>query len=64
MAAIATDILKLFRDLNDTGRTIVMITHDRDIARQAARLVTFRDGMIQSDTIAASRAAAQEKAPA
>jgi ABC-type lipoprotein export system ATPase subunit len=27
-----------------------MITHDRDVARQAPRLVTFRDGTIQSDT--------------
>jgi putative ABC transport system ATP-binding protein len=49
-SAIASDILRLFRALNSEGRTIVMITHDRDVARQAPRLVTFRDGTIQSDT--------------
>jgi putative ABC transport system ATP-binding protein len=60
-SAIAGDILRLFRDLNAEGRTIVMITHDRDVARQAPRLVTFRDGMIQSDVRAEAAACASAK---
>jgi putative ABC transport system ATP-binding protein len=43
------DIADLFVKLNDSGKTIVMITHETDIARFAKRIVTFRDGTILSD---------------
>jgi putative ABC transport system ATP-binding protein len=43
------EIMKLLRDLNQQGRTIVLITHEPDIASFAQRVVRVRDGVIVSD---------------
>jgi putative ABC transport system ATP-binding protein len=43
------EIMKLLRDLNQQGRTIVLITHEADIAAFAWRVVRLRDGVIVSD---------------
>jgi putative ABC transport system ATP-binding protein len=43
------EIMKLLRDLNQQGRTIVLITHEPDIAAFAQRIVRLRDGVIVSD---------------
>ena len=43
------EIMKLLRDLNRQGRTIVLITHEADIASFASRVVRLRDGVIVSD---------------
>ena len=43
------EIMKLLRDLNQQGRTIVLITHEADIAGFAQRVVRLRDGVIVSD---------------
>ena len=43
------EIMKLLRDLNEQGRTIVLITHESDIAGFAHRVVRLRDGMILTD---------------
>jgi putative ABC transport system ATP-binding protein len=43
------DVLELFRRLNDTGQTIVMVTHDVAIASAAQRTVVMRDGRIVDD---------------
>jgi putative ABC transport system ATP-binding protein len=43
------EIMKLLRDLNEQGRTIVLITHEPDIAAFAQRVVRLRDGIIVSD---------------
>ena len=43
------EIMKLFRDLNASGITIIMVTHERDIASHARRIVVMRDGQIRSD---------------
>jgi putative ABC transport system ATP-binding protein len=40
------DILDLFQSMNDDGHTIVMVTHDREVASRARRLVTLCDGML------------------
>ncbi|HTK03555.1 MAG TPA: ABC transporter ATP-binding protein [Alphaproteobacteria bacterium] len=40
------EILKLLKDLNKKGNTIVLVTHEQDIARQAKRIVQVRDGLI------------------
>lgn len=45
----ADEIMKIFEDLNDAGHTIVMITHEPDIARHATRIIILRDGKIISD---------------
>lgn len=42
------EVLKLFRKLNDMGNTIVMITHDLEVAKAAKRVVKIVDGEISS----------------
>lgn len=46
------DVMKILRELNEEGRTIVLITHDNDIARQATRAIRIIDGKVVSDTLA------------
>ncbi len=48
-------VLALFQALNQAGRTIVLVTHDAQIARHASRLVTLHDGRLISDTVVAGR---------
>ena len=56
----STEIMGIFQHLNDTGKTVVLITHEPDIAQHAKRIVHVRDGRIQQDqTIAQHRVAAQ-----
>jgi putative ABC transport system ATP-binding protein len=43
------EIMGIFQKLNDSGKTVVLITHEPDIAQHAKRVVTVRDGLIQSD---------------
>lgn len=43
------EIMALVKDLNKQGRTILMITHEKDIAKQAKKIITLRDGMIVSN---------------
>jgi len=43
------DILKLFDDLNAQGKTIIMVTHDSNVAKRSHRVVRLRDGLIESD---------------
>jgi putative ABC transport system ATP-binding protein len=45
------DIMALFRELHDSGQTIVLVTHEHDIAEHAHRTVTLRDGVISSDVL-------------
>jgi putative ABC transport system ATP-binding protein len=47
----SAEILKLLVGLNDTGRTVVIITHEEDVARFAKRIVRMRDGRIESDHV-------------
>ena len=44
------EIMKVFRQLNQNGSTIVLITHEAEIAAHASRIVFFRDGRLISDT--------------
>ncbi|MBP9702844.1 ABC transporter ATP-binding protein [Candidatus Woesebacteria bacterium] len=45
----AEEIMQIFNDLNKRGHTIVMITHEPDIAAYARRVITIRDGRLVSD---------------
>lgn len=58
------EILALFDTLNDEGRTIIMVTHEDDVAARAKRVVRLRDGLLQSDVAndRASRLAAAQRA--
>ena len=44
-------VLEIFKDLNKRGQTIVVITHEREIAEQSQRIITIKDGEISSDSI-------------
>jgi putative ABC transport system ATP-binding protein len=43
------EIMGIFQELNDAGKTVVLITHEPDIAQHAKRIVHMRDGLIQQD---------------
>ena len=45
------EIMGLFHQLNDGGRTIIMVTHDEDVARHARRIIRLRDGRIVDDQV-------------
>jgi len=51
----AAEIMSVFDDLHASGQTIIMVTHEHPIAAHAARIITLRDGNIESDdaTVAA-----------
>jgi putative ABC transport system ATP-binding protein len=55
------EIMALFQDLHAEGKTVVLVTHEEDIARHAQRIVRFRDGHIVSDQPVTDRADAHEK---
>ena len=60
-SAMSVEIMALFEKLNRDNRTIIMVTHEPDIAQYAHRKVTFRDGHILSDErSAAPRSAIEE----
>jgi len=46
----AEEIMAIFQKLNDEGNTVIMITHEPDIAQHAKRIIVIRDGKIVSDT--------------
>jgi len=48
--ATSRDIMSIFSELSDAGNTILLITHEEDIANYAKRNIRLRDGKIESDT--------------
>lgn len=47
----SVDIMNLFDDIHKKGNTIILVTHEEDIARHAHRILRLRDGEIESDEI-------------
>jgi putative ABC transport system ATP-binding protein len=45
------DIMNLFQELHDKGNTIIMVTHEDDIAHYAHRIVRLRDGLVEWDKV-------------
>ena len=45
------DIMNLFQELHDKGNTIIMVTHEDDIAHYAHRIIRLRDGLIEWDRV-------------
>jgi putative ABC transport system ATP-binding protein len=57
----SAEILAIFQRLNDEGRTVVMVTHEPDVAGHCKRIVRMRDGVVQhDDPVARPRRAADE----
>jgi putative ABC transport system ATP-binding protein len=57
--ATSDEIMRIFQQRNEEGITIVLVTHEADIARYARRRILFRDGRIIEDAAVTDRAAAQ-----
>ena len=55
-SATGEEIMRLFEKLNTEGHTIILVTHERDIAAHARRTIHIRDGMIEKDEIHAADA--------
>jgi putative ABC transport system ATP-binding protein len=56
----SVELMEVFQSLNDRGLTIILVTHEADIAQFAKRTINFRDGMIRRDEPIAGRAIAVE----
>lgn len=44
------EIMKLFNDIHKSGNTVILVTHEEEIAENAHRIIRLRDGMVESDT--------------
>lgn len=58
------EIMRLFEELWEQGNTIIVVTHEEEIARHAARIIRFRDGRVESDEVNPDRAATVVYPPA
>jgi len=56
----SVEVMQVFQELNDRGLTIVLVTHENDIAQYATRQIVFRDGKVQRDTQVANHLRAAE----
>ena len=54
------EVISVLQELNDQGITIILVTHERDIARYAKRVVTMRDGLIRQDVRVTDRQVARD----
>ena len=43
------EILKIFDDLHEQGKTIILVTHDENVSRRTHRAIRLRDGQVESD---------------
>ena len=56
------EIMDLFDEIHRKGNTIIMVTHEEDIAKYAHRIVRLRDGLVESDTVNLNPTNAKEQA--
>jgi putative ABC transport system ATP-binding protein len=60
----SNEIMEIFTKLNDQGNTVIIVTHEPDIAEWTHRVVTFRDGQVLSDRLTEKGAAKRARAAA
>jgi putative ABC transport system ATP-binding protein len=57
---MSLEIMALFQSLNDSGKTIIMVTHEPELAEYTKRIITMRDGTLVSDKVVSERKSAAE----
>ncbi len=57
----SVEVMGIFQDLNEQGLTVLLVTHEPDIAEHARRVVTFKDGLLLSDVALATRKLARDE---
>jgi putative ABC transport system ATP-binding protein len=57
----SVEVMAIFQELNDQGLTVLLVTHEPDIAGHARRVVTFKDGLVQSDVQVSPRRVARDE---
>ena len=57
---MSLEIMSLFQELNSHGKTIIMVTHEPDLAAYSRRIITLRDGELVSDVEVSERRYALE----
>jgi putative ABC transport system ATP-binding protein len=57
----SVEVMAIFQELNDQGLTVLLVTHEPDIAEHARRVVTFKDGLVQTDVQVSPRRVAREE---
>jgi putative ABC transport system ATP-binding protein len=57
----SVEVMGIFQELNEQGLTVLLVTHESDIAEHARRVVTFKDGLLLSDTQVSRRRVAREE---
>ncbi len=55
------EIMAIFQKLHKDGKTVVLVTHEEDIAEHAERIIRFRDGKMVSDTVVENRRIAEDE---
>jgi putative ABC transport system ATP-binding protein len=45
------EIMNIFEEINANGNTVILVTHEEDIAKHARRIIRLRDGLVESDTL-------------
>jgi|SRR5215469_4463507 len=56
----SVEIMQIFQDLNDKGLTVVLVTHEHDVAQFAKRVLVFRDGKVRKDDAVTDRPKAKD----
>lgn len=59
--ATGNDIMAIFQRLNEEGKTVIIVTHEHDIAMRAKRILRFRDGLLEADEVVEERVIAKPK---
>jgi putative ABC transport system ATP-binding protein len=55
------EVMQIFQHLNDRGLTVLLVTHEPEIAQHGTRIVTFRDGRVRRDDAVATRRRAEQE---